>query len=405
MPVPSTEPVARHVTDQERRARLAIRHALAPAARVDTPEAATLAMTVMHATEPATVYLSYWARTHGATIADIDRALFTDRSIVKQLAMRRTLFVFPRDLLPAVGASSSARVATTERARLAKDIVASGIAEDGLDWLDRARAEILVVLRENPEGLTAQQIRQAVPMIDLTVLTPRNTVLGASQLLVYLGANGDVLRGSNTGHWRTSRPRWFPTQRWLGNDLPELTPAGGYREIVRRWLYSFGPGTEADLVWWLGSTKAAVRTALADLGAVTVSLDSGDVGWLLADDLDEVHNPGPWVALLPVLDPTVMGWQARDFYLGPHSGALFEQRGNAGTTAWVNGLIVGCWVQNELGTVVLHLLEDVAPVDREALDAEAKRLTVWLAGERVGTGYQSRAMKEAIAGLPAASPI
>ncbi|TCN35369.1 hypothetical protein EV644_116164 [Kribbella orskensis] len=32
-----------------------------------------------------------------------------------------------------------------------------------------------------------------------------------------------------------------------------------------------------------------------------------------------------------------MGWQKRDFYLGPHATQLFDTRGNAGTTAWLNG--------------------------------------------------------------------
>ncbi|GAB3838622.1 DNA glycosylase AlkZ-like family protein [Dactylosporangium cerinum] len=91
----------RHVTDQQRRARLAVRHALTAAARVGTPEAATTAMTVLHATEPATVHLSCWARVTSVTVADVDRVLYGDRTLVKQLAMRRTLFVFPRDLLPA----------------------------------------------------------------------------------------------------------------------------------------------------------------------------------------------------------------------------------------------------------------------------------------------------------------
>ena len=48
----------RHISDDERRARLAVRHALAPAAAAADPEAATRAMTVLHSTEPATVYLS-----------------------------------------------------------------------------------------------------------------------------------------------------------------------------------------------------------------------------------------------------------------------------------------------------------------------------------------------------------
>ena len=41
--------------------------------------------------------------------------------MVKQLAMRRTLFVFPRDLLPSACGSASARVATQVRTRQAKE--------------------------------------------------------------------------------------------------------------------------------------------------------------------------------------------------------------------------------------------------------------------------------------------
>src|SRR6478736_4424342 len=128
----------RHVSDDERRARIGVRHALAPSSRVDSPEAATRTMTVLHATESATVYLSCWARVRSLDAADVDNALYDQRSLVKQLAMRRTLFTFPRDLLPAAWSSASARVANTERARMAKDVVKAGLGADGDAWLDRA---------------------------------------------------------------------------------------------------------------------------------------------------------------------------------------------------------------------------------------------------------------------------
>ena len=105
----------RHVSDVERRSRIATRHALSPAHRLDSVEAVTRAMTVLHATEAATVHLAVAARAEGVSPADVDAALYDERTIVKQLAMRRTLFVFPRDLLPAAWGSASARVATSER--------------------------------------------------------------------------------------------------------------------------------------------------------------------------------------------------------------------------------------------------------------------------------------------------
>ena len=109
----------RTIDDRERRFRLA-RQGLAESSRFDDPLSATTAMTVLHATEAPTVYLSLWARVPGLKVDDIDAALYESRSLVKQLAMRRTLFVFPRHLLPAAWGSASARGASMTEARLAE---------------------------------------------------------------------------------------------------------------------------------------------------------------------------------------------------------------------------------------------------------------------------------------------
>ncbi|MFC5289509.1 winged helix DNA-binding domain-containing protein [Actinokineospora guangxiensis] len=384
----------RHVTDEERRARLAVRHAIAPGFRVDGPEAATRAVTALHATEPATVFLSCWARVDDLRPADVERALYTDKALVKQLAMRRTLFTFPRDLLPAVWPSASARVAGTERARMAKDLVALGVTDDGHGWLDKACAEVLALLAEHPDGRTAAEIRTAIPMMGVKVAPSATAAWSSSRVLTLLGARADIVRGSNTGTWVSSRPRWTLTANWLGSVPEPLSSADGYRELVGRWLRSFGPGTEDDIVWWLGSTKSAVRAALAALEAVPVSLDGGDTGWLLPDDLAEAPDPGPWVALLPVLDPTTMGWKSRAFYLDGRRDQLFDRNGNAGTTAWVDGRAVGCWTQDASGTVAVQLVEAVSRSARRALDDEAARLTAW-AGRRVETVYPSPAVRAA----------
>ena len=387
----------RHVTDRERRARLARRHALAPGHRAADPEAATRAMTVLHSTEPATVYLSMWARVDGMTVADVDRALYDDRSVVKQLAMRRTLFVFPRDLLPAAWGSASARVADTLATRLAKEIEGAGLADDGAAWLEAARAEVLGVLGgargadgagdpragAGPGGPARPRARQEV----------RGQRLHRPASAQPAGGRGCVVRGVNAGHWRISKPRWTLMRDWLGDVPPAAKADEGYAELVARWLRSFGPGTEADLVWWLGSTKTAVRAALAAVGAVEVSLDSGDTGWVLPDDTEPAEPVEPWAALLPVLDPTVMGWKQRDFYLGSYAPHLFDTNGNAGTTAWWDGRIVGCWVQDEAGVVQVRLLEKLPRKAVAALAEEAARLTAWLDGVRISTVYPSATMK------------
>lgn len=390
----------RLISDRERRARLAVRHGIHPRHRVADAEAATRAMTVLHATEPASVHLAVHARVDGVKADDVDAALYDDRTLVKQLAMRRTLFVFPRDLLPAAWGSASARVAAQQEALVARDVVKHGIADDGEAWLARARAAVLARLAGGAE-VPAQQLREELPeLAGRFVASPEKSYGGefsiAPRVLGLLGARGDIVRGHNGGHWRISRPAWTTMDAWLGERPAPLGSPEGYAELVRRWLGTFGPGTEDDVVWWLGATKGAVRRALAELSAVEVGLEDGSVGWVLPGDEEPAPDAEPWAALLPVLDPTTMGWRHRGFYLDPaHTPYLFDTNGNAGTTAWWDGRIVGCWVQDDDGVVETVLSEDVGADGRGALATEAERLTAWLGGVRVGSVYQSSQMRHA----------
>lgn len=203
------------------------------------------------------------------------------------------------------------------------------------------------------------------------------------RVLTVLSAEGLVVRASNIGGWSSSRPRWTTMSAWLGEELEPRTAAAGVAGLVERWLRAFGPGTEADIKWWLGGTLRAVRAALAEIGAVSVALEGAATGWLMPDDLEPVEPPAPWAALLPPLDPTTMGWTERDFYLGSYRPQLFDTAGNAGPTAWWGGRIVGGWRQREDGAVELQLLEDPGADGRAALDAEAARLSAWFDGVRL----------------------
>ena len=88
----------RSFTGAERRARLARRHFLSePASSIPN---AVADLVGLHATDPATPYLSLWARLPGFTVADLDTALYRRRNLVKHLAMRRTLWVVGVDDLP-----------------------------------------------------------------------------------------------------------------------------------------------------------------------------------------------------------------------------------------------------------------------------------------------------------------
>lgn len=391
----------RVITDDERRARIARRHALAPDARAPSVEASVAAMTCLHATEPANVYLSTFVRS-GATRAEIDRALYDERSVVRQLAMRRTVFAVPRDLFPAVRASAAARVAQQLTKRLAKEVEDSGLAADGAAWLQTASADVLAQVRETPA--TTAQLRAALPSLEARLVTSPGTAYAAespiaSRVLSTLAAGGGVVRGANDGGWKLSRPVWTPVEAWLGEEPPAVDERAGYAELVGRWLWTFGPGTEADIVWWLGATKAAVRRALEDVGAQAVALEDGRPAWLHADDVEPVAPLSePWAALLPALDPTTMGWKERAFYLGPHADLIFDRNGNGGPTAWWDGRIVGGWTQTPDGTVVVVPADGLPPAAVGPLEEAATALTAWLDGDVVRSIYQSPLVRALAAG-------
>ena len=376
----------------ERRARLARRHAVAPASRVDDVVDAAASVVCLHGTDPATIALSAWARVDGFDVADLDTALYVDRSLVKHLAMRRTLFVFPRPLLAAAQAGASGRVAAAEERRLVKEVEAAGLHRDGRRWLDQAMADVIVALADGREA-TSSELRSELPILEGSMAYGEGRSWGGKvsvgpRVLTVLAARGQVVRAANDGAWTASRPRWTSMAAWLGEPLPPLSEDEGRAQLVTAWLRAFGPGTEADIRWWLGSTLTLVRRTLAEIGAIAVDLD-GATGYLLPDDLDPPRPVDPWVALLPPLDPTTMGWTERRWYLGPHKDLLFDTAGNAGPTVWCDGRIVGGWRQHGDGDVQLQLLEDIGADALAALDAEADRLTTWFGGIRILPRYPS----------------
>jgi hypothetical protein len=128
-----------------------------------------------------------------------------------------------------------------------------------------------------------------------------------------------------------------------------------------------------------------------------VDLD-GEPGVALPDDLDDVPAPQPWVALLPALDPTPMGWQRRDWFLGAHRAALFDRTGNIGPTIWVDGRIVGGWAHRDDATIALRLLEDVGAEAQAAVTAEAERLAALVGDVRVTPRFRTPLERELVNG-------
>jgi DNA glycosylase AlkZ-like len=315
--------------------------------------------------------------------------------------MRRTMFVVPTDLAAVMDAACTQALAPPERRRLEGLVADQGLAADAGPWLADVEAQVLEALARRGEA-TAVELTEDVPELGLKLSFGEGKTWGGTQglstrILFLLATEARIVRGRPLGSWISSQYRWAPTDTWLGGDLASWDDVEARAELLRRWLRTFGPGTATDLKWWTGWTVAKTKAALAAVEAVEVDLDGG-TGWVLPDDLEPVEDPEPWVALLPGLDPTVMGWKERAWYLGEHGPVLFDTNGNAGPTVWVDGRVVGGWSQDPEGSVVFRLLEDVGADARAAVEAEVARLDEWLAGVRVTSRFPTPLQRELAAG-------
>jgi hypothetical protein len=388
----------RRIGAQERRARLALRHHLAPAARADGVVRVAGDLVGLHGTDPASVFLAAAARMRQPEVAAIERAMYEERTLLRMLGMRRTMFVVPVELAPIVQAACTDAIAAAQRRLLLQLLAKSGIAAgDPERWLAEVEDATVKALAARGQALASElaeddpRLREQILLAEGKSYAARQSVV--TRVLLVLAAEGRIARGRPRGSWVSGQYRWSLIESWLPGGMAEWSAEAAQAELVRRWLAAFGPGTMADLRWWTGLSAGQVKRALAAVGAVQVDLD-GVPGLVLADDLEPVAAPEPWVALLPALDPTVMGWSGRGWYLGDHGPTLFDRNGNAGPTVWWDGRVVGGWASRKDGEVAFRLLEDVGAEGAAAVEAAAGRLAGWLGPVRVTPRFRTPLERE-----------
>jgi Winged helix DNA-binding domain len=374
----------RTISVGERRARLGVRHGLATQA--ETVDQVADALVALHSSDPVTVYLTAFARVARFTPADLEDALYVRKSLLRMLGMRRTLFVVPRDVAAVMDEACTKVLAPAQRRRLVGLVEEQGIAADGSKWVRRVSERTLTALRGRSEA-AAVELTQDVPDLRKKLTFGEGKTWGgdvgvSTRILFLLATEGKIVRTRPRGTWVSGQYRWADLETWLGGPLPTLGRAEASAELLRRWLRAFGPGTPSDIRWWTGWTVRQMNAALEAVGATEVDVD-GAMGFVLPGDGKATRKPRPWVRLLPGLDPTVMGWKERDWYLGEHGPTLFDRNGNAGPTVWADGRVVGGWTQAADGSVVVELLETVDRATQTRLRRERERLEAWLGGTRI----------------------
>ncbi len=388
-------------------ASLAERQGLLPHARhADLPTLAR-ALVALHATEPTSIYLSARARLPGFERAWMDRALFGERSLVRWLCMRRTLWVLRPEDVPVVHQACVPRLLGPEERRLRK-LVVMGDLVDEAGAADRVRdieARVLGVVEALGQAY-GTDISARVPEMKATFPYALDKPYGGyfalgSRINAVVCMRGGMVRARPKGGWRSNQYSYALRERWLPGVDPEGMDQGEARvELVRRYLEAYGPVSLDDVQWWTGFTKTQARKALSTLGKEAAPVHfEGQEQWSLAADVGSIVSrqavDPSQVWLLPTLDPLIMAYKDRRRFLADADRkVLFDRNGNAGPSIWAGGRVVGGWAQRKDGSIATKLFVGIGSEGERALEVEIERLRAFLGEEKVLPNFPTPLMKE-----------
>jgi hypothetical protein len=298
-------------------------------------------------------------RVNGLTAREIDRALWSDRSLLKTWAMRGTVHWLPANEEP---------------------MFRSGLMQLRKWWIDHWwRKEkvpdevrqhlfdvVLEVLKDGP--LPRGEIAaRAVPRVG-EWCEPWLTD-GWGGAYTTMCQYGLLVFGPTIGN----SPTFARRDTWANFQPIESRPEDAF-EMIRRYLRSFGPATVQDATYWIGANLRDVKPFWDAMCEEFVPIETdGKTRYLLGTDIDELvemEEASLPVRLVPAFDPLLLA--PRD------KGELLDMRFHKriyGAAAWVypalllDGRVVANWTYERKQKHVEIVVHPFTRINKKLLPA------------------------------------
>jgi len=350
-------------------ARRMARHALAePATDLGPADIAGLLCGV-HAQVLSAAELSVGRRIAGATRADVQRALWEQRTLVKTFGPRGTIHLLPAADLPVWTGALTALPSPVP------------VHPEGVRFTPEQAGEVIAAIGDalTDTELTVDELTEAIAeragpwAVERTMDAFQDKWPRWRQLTSTAAHRGRLCFGPDRGRKVT----YTNPHRWL----PGFRPADGdaaLRRLITRYLYAYGPATPQHFARWLGIPPRHAAGLFAKLGAELerVELD-GEPGWTLAGDTAAPPRPHRGIRLLPYFDAYIVAGQPRErLYPGAAAARALTPAGQAGNypVLLVDGVVGGVWHQRRSGhrlAITVEPLRELTAPQRRQLDDEA----------------------------------
>ena len=337
------------------------RHALSGVVPGSTIADTVHAMCGVHAQVMTAAELSIGIRMTDVTRQDVQRALWSERRLVKTYGPRGTIHLLPTDALPMWTGALSAVPAGTDglppELRLTSDqlercIAAIAIALDDAELTTDELGDRVVA----STGPWAAE--QVIPAFDGMWARWRRALIPAARAgVLCFGPD----RGRNVTY--TSPRRWSPGFRTTDQD-------GAVGDLVLHYLDAYGPATPAQFAQWLAAPRRWATDLFDRLRPELVEVDvEGTGGWLAARDTGTPTDPPRGIRLLPYFDAYTVGCHPRERIFPGRARERALSRGQAGNVPvlLVDGVVGGIWHLRRVGRVSHVVVEAFGPLDRHQL--------------------------------------
>jgi hypothetical protein len=346
------------------------RHALTePAADLGPADIASVVCGA-HAQVLSAAELSIGRRIAGATRADVQRALWEDRTLVKTFGPRGTVHLLSTADLPtwtgALSALPSSVPKHPEPVRFTPEQADEVIAAIG-DAL--ADTELTV------DELTETIVDRTGPWAgERTMEAFQDRWPRWRQLTSTAAHRGVLCFGPNRGRNVT----YTNPHRWLPGFRPDDADAA-LGALVTCYLHAYGPATPQHFARWLNiAPRHAVELFDELAGELELVELDGEPGWVIAGDTATPPQPHTGIRLLPYFDAFVVAGQPRQrLYPGAAATRGLTPAGQAGNypVLLVDGVVGGVWHQRRSGrklAITVEPLRALTATQRRQLDDEVE---------------------------------
>ena len=336
----------------------------------------------LHGTGTIEPYLSLFVRMNNFKIEDLETELYNKKSLGKIRGMRKTLFIEPKELIPIV--HNVIKYQTVKRDNMYLDI--REISKNEYKMLSN---KIINLLNEKEMSTTELKHSLASQKDIVAVIS----VMCDEMLLI---------RGKPLKSWRDRRLYYAPFDKYFPEvNINKYSESEAIKLLIERYIKSYGPVTENDIIWWLGVTKGKVRSALDKLHSALefIKIENIRHEYLIhSQDIKTLtgmkDNSEPIINVLPNLDPYLMGYKDRERYVDQNRYEyIFDRSGNATTTILLDGKVVGIWdvYEKPEPQVKVHLFKKI-DLNLNELKREVEKLGKFITGRDVSLQFCDKMM-------------